>query len=370
MKPIRYLQIGVVALLLAALLLKLFIIPNIMKDTAHSSPASESISATIYITTDTLQQIFQNRMNQMVNGAFSGFMSKLPAQDRAWASQMATALLQPSASLTSLVPQNGGFNTAIQVKLYPNDPQPIKVAFWVSFQTVSSSAMQVSVKPLNGSPSLANGPVATVQVPIGQLNNVNITPSCGNAALALGLQIPISLGQTSNSSSQSQQSSQPKSQPTPKSQSRPQKSQAAISIELPSSSLAAIGKSMPSFAMGNNLTASNISVSVQSTNLIINSTLYWGSVNIGSATTQMIPGSVNGKLAVHVLNTTVNLLHIIPFPYNLYNQSLEQSLNTKLSGAFPSSFSISQATIGPNSSLPCAKNTSLVLTGATTSLGV
>jgi hypothetical protein len=367
MKPIRYLQIGVVALLLAALLLKLFIIPNVMKETAHSSAVSERpINATIYITTDTLQQIFQNRMNQMVNGAFSGFMSKLPAQDRVWASQMAEALLQPSALLTSLVPQNGGFNTAVQVKLYPNDPQPIKVAFWVSFQAVSSSAMQVSVKPLNGSPSLANGPVATVQVPIGQLSAVNIMPSCGNAALALGLQIPISLGQTSTSASQSQ----PAATPKPESQPQPQKKpQAAISIELPASSLATIGKSMPSFAMGNNMTASNISISVQSTNLVINSTLYWGSVNIGSATTQLIPGTINGRLAVHILNTTVNLLHIIPFPYNLYNQSLEQSLNARLSTAFPSSFTISQATIGPNSALPCAKSTSLVLNGATSSLG-
>ena len=121
--------------------------------------------------------------------------------------------------------------------------------------------------------------------------------------------------------------------------------------------------------MGNNLTASNINISVQNTNLVITTDLYWGAVNIGSATTQMIPGSVNGKLAVHVLNTTVNLLHIIPFPYNLYNQSLEQSLNSKLSSAFPSSFAISQATIGPNTQLPCAKSTSLVLTGATTSLG-
>jgi hypothetical protein len=352
MKRIHYFQIGGAVLLLIALLLKLFIIPDIMKVTAQSSGTEQTIDATIYITTDTLEQIFQSRMNQMVNKAFSGFMGKLPAQDRAWASQMATALLQPSASLTSLKPQNGGFNTEVQIKLYPNDPQPIKIALWVSFRAVSSSAMQVSVKPLNNSPSLANGPVATVQVPIGQLASVNIVPSCGNSALALGLKIPISLGQASTTTSQP-----------------PQKSQADISIELPSTSLAALGKSMPSFSMGNNMTASNINVSVQNTNLVITTDLYWGAVNIGSATTQMIPGAVNGKLAVHVLNTSVNLFHIIPFPYNLYNQNLEQSLNAKLSNAFPNSFSISQATIGPSSQLPCAKSASLVLTGATSSIG-
>src|SRR5437667_5099112 len=59
---------------------------------------------------------------------------------------------------------------------------------------LNSSTVQVSVRPLNGGPALVSGPLATFRVPIGQLNSINTTPGCGDAALALRLQFPVALG--------------------------------------------------------------------------------------------------------------------------------------------------------------------------------
>ncbi|HAG98626.1 MAG TPA: hypothetical protein DCL75_07165, partial [Ktedonobacter sp.] len=74
------------------------------------------------------------------------------------------------------------------------------------------------------------------------------------------------------------------------------------------------------------------------------------------------------NLAVHVLSTSITVLNIFTFPYDSYNQQIQQTLNAKLNGALKGKFNVSQAAIGPNAHVPCAASSSLVLTG-TTSLG-
>src|SRR5438552_8660609 len=109
---------------------------------------------------------------------------------------MATTLIQPSAYLTSLTTQSRGLATSVRVSLYPGDPQPINASMLISLRVISSSTVQVSARPLNGSPALVNGPLATFQIPLGQLCHISTTPGCGDAALAVSLQFPIALGQS------------------------------------------------------------------------------------------------------------------------------------------------------------------------------
>src|SRR5437764_7130904 len=133
MKRIRYLQAGWV-MLLAVLLLGLVVTPagatsKTMQHTSQLVDNTTSVNATMYITTGTLEPIFQSRIEQQVpvavNGAISNVVSTLPQQDHAWATQMANTLIQPSASLTGLTTVQGGLATSLHVTLYPGDPQPI-----------------------------------------------------------------------------------------------------------------------------------------------------------------------------------------------------------------------------------------------------
>ena len=130
-----------------------------------------------------------------VNSAIGNIVGNLPKQDQGWALQMATTLIQPSAALTSLTTQQGGLAISLRVSLYPGDPQPINVSMLISLSVIDSSTVQVSARPLKGSPALVSGPLAAFQIPMGQLNSINMTPTCGNAALAVHLQFPVALGQ-------------------------------------------------------------------------------------------------------------------------------------------------------------------------------
>ena len=389
MKHLRYIQIGWI-LLLVSLLSGLAVTPvgaasQTAQQPAQRQVSATSVNATIYITNGTLAPIFQGRIDAQVpsavNSAISSIVGKLPKQDQGWASQMATTLLQPSASLTSLTTQANGLATSLRLSLYAGDPQPITASMLVSLSVINASTIQVSAAPLNGSPALVNGPLATFSIPIGQLNSISTTPTCGDSSLAVKLQFPISLGQGHalaqlQSSALSDFSNQQYThmQPTinhanPGTTPGMPNSNTNSYVELPASSLAAIGSSVGSLPVSSSMTAKNIQLSVQGSNMVITSDIYdsfWG--KIGTATTTVAPTASGGNLAVNVLSTTITVLNIFTFPSNSYNQQIQQTLNAKLSGALSGKFYVSQAAIGPNSHLPCASGNSLVLTG-TANLG-
>jgi hypothetical protein len=204
MRDTRFIQAGWV-MLLATLLLGLVVTPagaksSTMRQATQRSGNATSVGATIYITRGTLVPLFQSRVDQQVPGAVNSAMnnvvSGLPRQDQGWALQMANTLIQPSGTLTGLTTQAGGLVTSLQVSLYPGDPRPINLSMLVSLRVLNSSTVQVSARPLNDGPALVSGPLATFQVPIGQLNSISTTPGCGDAALALKLQFPVTLGRT------------------------------------------------------------------------------------------------------------------------------------------------------------------------------
>ena len=328
---------------------------------------SSSLNAIVYLTTSSLASTFQNRINQQipgaVNTAISNTVSKLPAQDRGWATEMATTLIQPSAVLVNLYPQKGGLTMRLRLSLYPGDPQAITSSMLIKFSMLNWSTVQVRAIPLNGGPSLVNGPLTTFHMPLGTLNSIYSTPGCGSSALALNLQFPVAVGQTS---SQVQYLASNISTTVTK-----QLVAGNINsfIEVPATSLSSLGSSIGAMPVGNSFTAKNVRIVVQGSNLHILSNIYWSGINIGTADTAVTPGAAGGNLALHVLSTNLSIFNLFTFPLNSYNKQIQQTLNAKLGNALNGTFYVAQAGIGSNDLLPCVAGDSLVLTGNISALG-
>ncbi len=379
MQQKRLVHIGWV-LLLTALLSGLLVTPVSAFHHQTRQPedaTTTSASATIYLSTATLAPVFQGRIDQevpgAVNDAITGIVGSLPTADRGWAREMATTLLQPTATLVRLAPQQGGLATTLLLTLYPGDPQPITASMLIKFSVQSPTTIQVSAQPMAGSPALVSGPVSTFQTPIGQLNSVTATPNCGDSALSVNLQLPISLGQ-GEATPQVQQKAMTgttslNSMQQPLTSQRqwamPDKASSSY-VEIPATSLASMGSSIGSLPISNNMTAENIQIAVQDSDIVITSDIVLGSsFRIGVATTTVQPRAANGNIAVHVLSTQLTVFGIFTFPYDTYNQQIEQTLNQRLATALTGQFTVTNAAIGPNSHVPCTASDSLVLTGTT-----
>ncbi len=368
---------------LLAILLALFVVMPVsasvraIRSFQHARAASATtLNATFYLTTSTLQPMFQSRIDQQVpgamNAAMAGVVNNLPPADRGWASQMADALIQPSATLTALTPQQGGLRANVRLSLYPGDPKPIKAATLVTFSVMNATTMRISARPLPGNPALVNGPLTTLHVPLGQLNGVSATPGCGDAALAINLNVPVALGQGATAAIAPSSSSfvaLTKNDVQQRQLVQAQQSSAGTTTayaEIPASSLSSLGQGIGSLPVATNLSARNIQLGVQGSQLVITSTIYLGtSLKLGTATTYVQPMASNGSLTVHVARTTLTIFSLFTFPYNTYNSQIEQTLNGKLNGALGGKFYATSAAIGSNPHVPCAAGDSLILTGST-----
>jgi hypothetical protein len=336
---------------------------------------NSSIAANFYLPTSTLRPIFQSRINQQVpvavNGAINTLLAKLPASSQSWADQMAKMLIQPTASLTGLTTQKDGLATSLRISLYPGDPHPINASMLVSFGIKGNSTIQVSAQAMKNSPSLVNGPLATFDMPVGHLTSIETTPSCGDSALAVGMQVPVALNMEQStatpqpSSSASQQTSlmHNTSEQTSLTQQAPGGNSTAY-VEIPASALATLASNVGTIPLSNNMSARNIQVAVEGDHLVVTSDIHLGSLQVGQATTLITPTASDGSLAVHVTQTTLSVL-IVSFQYNNYNQQIEQLINSKLSGALAGTFTVNSAAIGANSQIPCADNDSLIISGTT-----
>ena len=380
MKKLRFIRAGWVLLLAALVLGVSFLTPALASTNSarHSNTKAATgtpVDATIYLTLSTLQPKFQSSLEQRVpedmNNAIDALVNKLPAQDQVWTREMATTLIQPSATLVNLTTQPDGMAMSIQIALYPGDPKPINAGLLISFSVLDSSTIQTSASPMNNGPDLASGPQDTFQVPIGTVKGVNTTPNCGASALSLHLQIPVSLGSTASTSTQAAVANVSGHNGNPMAVmlgSKQHDSGVNTFIEIPASSLSALSGSIGTMPVGSSFTAQNIRISVQGSAIHILSDIYWSGMNVGTADTTIAPGASGGNLTMHVTNTNFSLFGLFSFPMNSYNQQIEQMLNAKLGTAFGGQFSVTSAAIGPNSQLPCAKSDSLVLTG-TSSIG-
>jgi hypothetical protein len=385
MKNLRFMRVGWIPVLAVVVLGVTFMTPALASNNTarHTTQAQEaqrvassSLNAIVYLTTGSLASTFQNRINQQVpnavNTAIVNMVSTLPKQDQGWATEMATTLIQPSAALISLAPQQGGLAMTLRLSLYPGDPKAITSSILIKFNVLNSTTVQVSAYPLNGGPSLVNGPLTTFQMPLGSLNSINSTPGCGDAALALNLQFPVNLGQTS-SQAQSHIASISTTGMHPLTANldanKPDSSNVNSFIEVPAASLSSIGSSLGSMPISGSFTAKNIRITVQGSNIHILSDIYWSGLNIGTADTTVSPSASGGNLVLHVLSTNISIFGLFNFPMNNYNQQIERTLNSKLGTAFSGKFYVYQAGIGPSNLLPCVASDSLVLTGHISALG-
>jgi hypothetical protein len=374
MKSLRILRMGWI-LAVAALVLGVTILTPALASNAAAQHMTEtpeqanssSLNAIVYLTTGSLASTFQNRIDQQVpgavNAAISNAVSVLPARDQSWAMEMATTLIQPSAALVNLYPQQGGLAMRLRLSLYPGDPQAITASSLIKFNVLNSSTVQVSATPVNGGPSLINGPLTTFQMPLGSLNSIHSTPGCGSSALALNLQFPVALGQTSS------QAQRLTSNISTTVSTKLLAGNINSFIEVPASSLYSLGSSIGSMPAGKSFTARNVRIVVQGSNLHILSDIYWSGINIGTADTTVAPGAAGGNLVLNVLSTNLSIFNLFTFPLNSYNQQIQQTLNAKLGNAFAGKFYVAQAGIGANSLLPCAAGDSLVLAGNISALG-
>src|SRR6266496_2224227 len=156
MKNLRFIRTGWILVLAVFVLGAAFMTPALASNnTAHHTTQSQtaqrangsSLNAIIYLTTRSLASTFQSRIAQQVpitfNNAIANMVSKLPRQDQGWASEMATTLNQPSATLVSFVPQQGGLAMTLRLSLYPGDPKAITSSMLISFHVENSSTVQV-----------------------------------------------------------------------------------------------------------------------------------------------------------------------------------------------------------------------------------
>lgn len=343
---------------------------------ANARGNTTPLNAHVYLTAQTLQPLFQTNISQqipqIVGNALNSTIDQLPKQDQGWASQMANALLQPSATLLSLTPEKNGLLTNIQVALYPGDPKPTTLSLLIGFSVANASTIQITaLPPANGGQSILSGPLTTMQIPLGTLNSIATTPNCGDSDLAINLQFPVALGSTSSPTGQSsmlgQASSMPMSQTiaqTGVASASEQASTPTSYIEIPEASLAKLGSSLGNMPISSSLTAENIHVSTSGHNLSVTSDIHWHGLLIGTATSTMNPGATKGNLVVTVQNTVMQILDgLISFPVNSYNQQIEQMLNTKLNSALDGQFTVAQASIGANPRVSCAAASSLILSG-------
>lgn len=366
----RSIQVGSAILVMLALCVLLYAPAQAAARTDSQTAAYRvsptSISANVYLTGQMLQPLFQSNINQaipqMVGNALASMVSQLPKQDQGWASQMANALLQPSAQLLSLKPQANGLLATLRLSLYPGDPKAIATTLLVGFKVVNASTIQVTALPAaNGGQSLVSGPLTTFTIPIGTLKSIVATPNCGDANLSINLKFPVSLGKSSQATGQTTTRI-----PTTTALAYTQPADPALNsyIEIPVASLAQLGSSIGSMQVSSSITAKNIRVGVQGSNLVVTSDIYWLGLNVGVAVSTMLPGAASGSLVVQVLKTNLQIFGgLISFPINSYNQQIQHTLNTELTGALTGTFKVSQATIGFNPHVSCAAANSLILAG-------
>lgn len=341
---------------------------------ADAQPAPRQNTVTlngmVYLSRTTLQQRFQASIDQQLpklkDTAIKNIVSGLPG----WAGEFANSLIQPSIKLLALTPQQAGLRADLQLSLYDGDPDPTAISMLVTFQVLNSNTVQVSGEPISGQPTLISGPITTITLPIGQITSVTPTPTCGDAGLQVGLQLPVNLAANatkaqSNTSATYAPLSLSSSQREQRSQT--QQDSVAANIEIPVSSLSTLAQGLGTITINTSLQAQNLQITEQNGTYsasadIIGNVFGNPTLKLGTATTILAPSAVNGQLQMNVTNTNVHIL-FLTLPVNDYNQQIQQSLNTAINSALKNQVYINSVSVGPNAQIPCATPNSLLLSG-------
>lgn len=345
MKRKKMIQIGG-TLLLVVVPLVAFIRPFNASRSALASAhrqAADAASVNVYLSTTVLQQQFQDTINQELptqfNQALNTQISQMPASNRPLASQIANDLLQPSATLTQLTPQQDGVAATMSLSLFPGDPAPSDLSMLVTFDVQDAATVGVKAQGLNGQPSPVSGNLPSFPVVLGQLQGVAPMPACGDAALKL--QVVPNQGQQTPA-------------PAP-GQGFP------IFIEVPASFISAQGSTTPPMQLAPGLTAQNIQVSTQTNNLIATSDIFLGNVKVGSTTTTVQLSVANGLVAANSAQTQANVAGL-SIPLNTFNQLIEQQVASQFNNML-GGVNVTNEAFGPTDAFPCVANGNLLIAG-------
>ncbi len=318
----------------------------------HSSAGSQQANAmgvNVYISTAVLQKQFQDAISQSLPAQFNQRLlqqtSQLPASSHALVTQLAGELVQPSATLTQLVPQQKGLAATINISLFPHDPHPMHFSMLVTFNKKDATTVQVGAQALPGQPAPpATGNLGTSKVPLSQLNSVNITPRCGVAAERFnGI---------------------PPSGAAP--QSSPSQGKIPIFIEIPSAVISAGARSSNPGTMriGPSLTVQNIQVTTQANGLMATTQIFLGPLQVAATRTLIQLSAANGKLIAKVTDTQLSV-GLLSFPVQDFNQLIQQMVNLQLNAQVGNSLYVTRVAFGPTNKIPCAARGSLLLEGTT-----
>ncbi|GCF07236.1 hypothetical protein [Dictyobacter arantiisoli] len=352
--------------------------------------AANTLAARIYLTHDALVQRFQQEINrqlpQLKKNAINNVTGGASASSQGWEGQLVNALIDPSVTLSTLTPESNGLNAGLTLSLYPGDSTPTTSHMLITFHILNGSNIQVSSQALPGSQALITGPITTLQVPIGTLTTIQTTPNCGDANLKLGLQLPLQHSQTQGMLNSTHPQYIQTIQTIQDSQTRPRyatlsmqtsrrnnlASQTALpaGVEIPFSSLSSLAAGIGTIKLNSSLEVNNIQLGIQNNQLAVTAdivALVFGkpTLKLGTTTTLIDPQALNGKLALHVAKTTLNVL-IFSFPEDSYNQQIQQMLSQQVGNVLNGKFNVSAVKLGPDPHLPCAATDSMILTGTTT----
>jgi hypothetical protein len=281
---------------------------------------------------------------------------------------MANALIKPRATVTDMKPQADGILTTVSVSLYTGDPFPTQSKMLIKFGILDPSTIQVSSKYVSGPKLVNDGPLTTLKVSLGKLQSIKTTPTCGDSALAIGLQFSIPMNSSTLTTRSNGNSSVP-TKPDPKpTDDKPTKSGQTVDtyVEVPQSSLDVLAQNIGKLRVSNTMRAQNLHVRIDNRQLVMTSdlSLWETGVIVASTTTTVQPGAQEGRLQFTVKKTDLTVA-FFTFDGDSYNQQIETLLNQKLGSALDGKLTVEEAGVGNNNHVPCVADDSLLLKGKT-----
>lgn len=311
-------------------------------------PNDDANTVNVYLPIGAMQQQFQQGISQTLPDQFNQSLEQqtksLPSDIRPLVTQLVGELLQPSATLSQLTPQQEGLVASIKISLFPHDPHPSGFSMLLVFNKINSTSAEVDVKAVPGQPAPpAMGNLDTFNVSLGQLNSIGPTPGCGVSALKMNITTPQ--GQQSTSS---QGGGGPGGFP--------------LFIEVPAAAFQQGAAAAGDMQLAAGFSVQNIQISLQGNGMLVTTQIAFAGLGVGSTTTAIQLSAANGKLVGTVTSTQVNVVGL-SFPLDNFDQDIQQMINQELGTMMGNMLYVTSVNFGPTAAIPCSKPGNMLLGG-------
>ncbi|HLI69696.1 MAG TPA: hypothetical protein VKV19_08045 [Ktedonobacteraceae bacterium] len=338
--------------LVPLLLLVAFISPvhaSSSKRAVVRHPSDDPTAVNVYLPIGALQQQFQQGISQTLPEQFNQSLAQqtksLPPDIRSLVSQLVGELLQPSATLSQLTPQQEGLVASIRISLFPHDPHPSGFSMLLVFNKINATSAEVDVKAVPGQPAPpAMGNLDTFNVSLGQLNTIGPTPNCGVSALKMNISTPQGQQSTSGQGGGGQAGGFP------------------LFIEVPSAAFQQGAAAAGDMQLAAGFSVQNIQISLQGNGMVVTTQIAFAGLGVGSTMTTIQLSASNGKLIGTVTGTQVNVVGL-SFPLDSFDQDIQQMINQELSSMMGNMLYVTSVHFGPTAAIPCAAPGNMLLGG-------